>query len=262
MEFVQAKVEEHTLVITILASILDNDVEVRQVGSELLQVLSEEPLGRVLLDFGKVEFMSAAMIGQLYVVYSKCRSLGIDLKAGNVSTTMCDLFNDVQLEDFVGVFSDVNAAKASFGQSAIETKYWDFGLRTDQVRAAAEEGNPIAQYELAKCYELGRGLPHNPTQAFAWFQKASASGNADAQHRLAVGYAYGIATDQNYDEALRWHRAAAAQGQVNSQYAMGMSYHFGIGVEENVGEAKKYYQMAAAQGHRRAIEQLDQLSLA
>ncbi len=254
MSLLETKVEDHVLVVTILESTLKDEGMAKEIGGQLSDLVSDEN-PRILLNLENVEFMSSVMVGQLFVVYGKCRASGIELKMCGVSELMHTVLSLVRMDNFIDILKDIEDGKASFGQSAIETSYWDFGDRSEELRSAAEQGDAVAQFELAQCCEFGRGVSHDPAEAFAWFQKAAEAGHADGQHRLAVAYAYGIATDQNLGEAIRWYRAAAEQGHVESQYALGMSYHYGIGVEENIDEARQWYEKAAAQGHEKSIEE-------
>ena len=53
------------------------------------------------------------------------------------------------------------------------------------LRKAAEEGDPEAQYDLAECYESGTGgVDRDPSQAYAWMQKAAKGGSKLAEWRL------------------------------------------------------------------------------
>ena len=48
-------------------------------------------------------------------------------------------------------------------------------------RAAAERGNPSAQYNLGAMYADGRGVPENHVIAYAWINLAAAQGFGDSQ---------------------------------------------------------------------------------
>ncbi len=52
------------------------------------------------------------------------------------------------------------------------------------LRAAAEQGFPRAQLELAKCYLRGIGLEKNKTEAIRWLRKAAQGGNLKAEKLL------------------------------------------------------------------------------
>jgi hypothetical protein len=93
-----------------------------------------------------------------------------------------------------------------------------------QYRAAAEEGDKVAQFGLACCYAGGtKGL------------------------------------SQNYEEAVKWYRKSADQGYDKAQNNLGHCYEQGHGVPQNYAEAKKWYKKAADQGNSRAKNNLERL---
>jgi len=51
--------------------------------------------------------------------------------------------------------------------------------------AAAKQGQPLAQYDLAYAYEHGLGVPTDPVRAYAWYQRAQRS-NGPARLREAA----------------------------------------------------------------------------
>ncbi len=65
------------------------------------------------------------------------------------------------------------------------------GAREDHAKAASlfksasRKANPTAQFWLAKCFELGKGLPQDIVAARRWYQEAAANGDEQAQKMLA-----------------------------------------------------------------------------
>lgn len=55
----------------------------------------------------------------------------------------------------------------------------------------AEQGNPVAQFNLAMLYHSGSGVPQSETQAIKWYTLAAENGYYKAQEYLAAGYAEG-----------------------------------------------------------------------
>ena len=54
--------------------------------------------------------------------------------------------------------------------------------------AAADQGYARAQYNLARMYAQGHGIPANPAEAGIWYRKAADQGLARAQYALACVY--------------------------------------------------------------------------
>ena len=51
-------------------------------------------------------------------------------------------------------------------------------------RLAAEQGEAIAQFNLANKYFYGQGLPQDYTEAYIWFSLAAAAGHEKAKENL------------------------------------------------------------------------------
>jgi TPR repeat protein len=61
----------------------------------------------------------------------------------------------------------------------------DYAQAVYWYRKAAEQGNDIAENDLAVMYENGAGVVPDVAQAIYWYRKSAAQGNADAQANLA-----------------------------------------------------------------------------
>ncbi|MBF0128571.1 MAG: sel1 repeat family protein, partial [Alphaproteobacteria bacterium] len=80
----------------------------------------------------------------------------------------------------------------------------DVGQAAALYRKPAEQGNPLAQYNLGEAYRSGYGLPQNLSEAANWFAKAAARGNPLAQYRLGVLLLKGQGVALDPAEALLW----------------------------------------------------------
>jgi len=78
--------------------------------------------------------------------------------------------------------------------------------------AAAEQGWPAAQDNLAFMYYNGRGVPLDYPQAAAWTQRAADQGYVPAQTDLGYLYEQGKGVPLNYVTAYTWYQLAAAGG--------------------------------------------------
>src|SRR5512143_870522 len=101
-----------------------------------------------------------------------------------------------------GPFEDVTNA---FNRGDYKTAY-------RLIKPLAEQGLPMAQYNLGIMYYNGQGVPQDYPEAVKWFRKAADQGDADAQFILGVIYTLGQGVPQGYAEALKWFRKAADQG--------------------------------------------------
>lgn len=168
-------------------------------------------------------------------------------------------------------------------------------------KAAAENGHPGAQNQIAAYYHYGVMGEKDEVQAVKWWTKAADQGVTEAQRRLAYAYFNGsggltennskamellIATatkgnvwsqydlgeiylgesaiddiPQNYKEAVKWFKLSADQGNTFAQGYMGDCYYKGLGVEKNYSEAVKWYRKAATDAEFPIGSAMRQLSI-
>ena len=121
------------------------------------------------------------------------------------------------------------------------------------VMAAAERGDPDAQYELAWMYFIGTDVPKDDAKSARWCRRAAEQGHAAAQVMLGSKYEIGdLGMRQDYAEAVWWYRRAAEQGYAPGQFALAGQYREGLGVPQDYTEAVQWYRRAAEQGHPNA----------
>jgi TPR repeat protein len=108
-----------------------------------------------------------------------------------------------------------------------------------------EQGNPIAQYSLGRCFEKGNGVEQNMETAVEWYRKAAADGNATAQFSLGRCFEKGTGAAQNMKSAVEWYTKAALQGNALAQGKLGRCYSKGLGVPQDIGAAVQWYTKAA-----------------
>lgn len=89
-----------------------------------------------------------------------------------------------------------------------------------RYKKEAELGNQKSQYELAVCYEIGKGTTKSEQLAVYWCQKSAEQGYQLAQYRLANYYlkGFGVAYDEN--QAIGWLEKAANQGNKSAEWQL------------------------------------------
>jgi hypothetical protein len=84
---------------------------------------------------------------------------------------------------------------------------YGYAQTADDFIVAAKQGDANAQYGLGWCYETGKGVTKDYSQAVFWHKKAAEQGNANAQYSLGLIYynqgveAEGMSDDKLYNEA-------------------------------------------------------------
>ncbi len=135
----------------------------------------------------------------------------------------------------------------------------DYTSGPSLVRKAADQGQPAAQYRLAKLHERGLGVPRDLEAARQLTESAAQGGNVKAMHDLAVYYAEGEGGPQSYAAAAEWFRKAADYGLTDSQYNLAVLYEAGLGISPSQSEALYWYEVAARQGDDGAPEKVTEL---
>lgn len=118
----------------------------------------------------------------------------------------------------------------------------------ESLRARAEQGDGISQFNLGIMYYQGQGVVQDYAEAARWYRKAAELGVTKAQFNLGVMYAQGRGVARDYAEAARWYRKAAEQGDPGAQFNLGVMYHQGQGVAQDYAEAVRWIRKAAEQG--------------
>ena len=148
------------------------------------------------------------------------------------------------------------AAQAGFPEGASAYNARNYALAMKEIAPLARAGNPDAQHLLGLMYYMGRGVPRDYKQAFAWHIKAAQQGKADAQYVVGAMYYTGNAVPQDQKHAVGWFRKAAEQGNPDAQHALGLMYRYSVaGVPQDAVLAYMLYNLAAAGGHRNAADQ-------
>ena len=135
----------------------------------------------------------------------------------------------------------------------------DYVVAFNLFSQVAEQGNAVAQCELAYMYKQGDGVTQDYGKAAIWYRKAAEQGNAVAQCYLGNMYKFGYGVAKDYEEAVNWYRKAAEQGNAVAQCELAYMYELGYGVAKDYAEAVKWYRKAAEQGNEDAKNALRRL---
>lgn len=124
---------------------------------------------------------------------------------------------------------------------------------SNRMLQAAEQGDPIAQFQLAEAYQNGwNGIPKSLPVAIEWYEKAANQGHAASQMRLGNIHLNGKEVPKNATEAAKWFRKSAAQNNPDAQCQMARMHLAGSGVIKDPVEAYQWAGLAASQGNAAA----------
>ena len=74
-------------------------------------------------------------------------------------------------------------------------------------------GEPYSAHDLSVSFDLGDGVKKDAELSFYWSKLAAENGDSMAQNNLANKYSQGIGTVFNGKKAVEWYRKSCAQGQ-------------------------------------------------
>jgi len=118
----------------------------------------------------------------------------------------------------------------------------------DMIRSLAEQGHPIAQYNLGMILQEGKVAPRAGAQGVEWLRKAADQGLADAQLAMGLAFNSGVDVEEDQAQAVAWYRKAAEQGNWPAQVNLGLAYWAGNGITRDAAEAAVWFRRAAEQG--------------
>ena len=114
--------------------------------------------------------------------------------------------------------ADDQAERFEAGLAAADSG--DYKSALAQWLPLAEEGYETAAYNVAILYRNGWGTEVNPGEALFWFWAAASQGNPDAQFNLATMYERGEGlSEPSPVEAWAWFSLAAQQGHAEAARA-------------------------------------------
>lgn len=82
----------------------------------------------------------------------------------------------------------------------------------DTLLALAQQGHPIAQFNLGVKYDFGQGVDKDPVQAVRWYRLAAAQGHGGAQYNLGGMYFEGVGVQRDLVRATMWFTLSAESG--------------------------------------------------
>ncbi len=135
----------------------------------------------------------------------------------------------------------------------VKTEIFNLSL----TRQAADDGDPIAQFQMGEIYSEGKYLEEDDQQAAIWYRKAALQGNADAQFAMGALYHTGLhAFEENENEARNWYELAADQGNAHGQFMLGMMYLNGTSIKQDYEKSAMWLLKSAKQEVAQAQYQL------
>jgi TPR repeat protein len=137
----------------------------------------------------------------------------------------------------------------------------------EATQAAAEGGDPDAQFALGLKFSTTKGPPVNLEHAAHWYRKAADQDHALAQFNLGIMFARGQGLRQDDTSAVMWIRRSAEGGDAGAQFNLGTRYHRSsmdrnqMDCVESCVEAYKWFRLAADQGYKGSAAACERVTL-
>jgi hypothetical protein len=110
----------------------------------------------------------------------------------------------------------------------------------DDARAAAEQGDAIAQDRIGGMYQHGKGVPQNYVEAVRWYRASAEQGFEWGQSNLGVMYGLGLGVPQNFVLAHMWLNLSVGQGYKEAE--KGREAVAGMMTSAQIAEAQRLAQ--------------------
>lgn len=130
---------------------------------------------------------------------------------------------------------------------------------TEAAKSTASADHMIM---VGAMYLDGRGVPPGQAsdrEALGWFKKAAEKESAVAQTEIGRMYEHGRGVKRNYQIAAVWYRRGANGGDPGGQFRLGRLYEMGLGLPKDSDEAVKWYREAVKNGSNEAADALTRL---
>lgn len=126
----------------------------------------------------------------------------------------------------------------------------DEELANEWFRKAADNGHPIAAYEVGRAHLYGEGAEEDPDRAYSYMKAATEAGHEEARYLLAGMVSSGIGVEADRRKALEMYKELALDGHPEANVYVGVSYFNGEpGIyERDEAEARNWFKRAAELG--------------
>jgi len=141
-------------------------------------------------------------------------------------------------------------AVGSIGPRTSSMAEIEAGAQVASLKIKAENGDAVAQFDLATRYADGRGFDRDPASAIQWFEKAAAQGQAQAEYRLGVIYEKGVGVARDARKARDYYEKAASRGHVRAMHNLAVIEAEGVDGKPDYASAAQWFRRAAEFGVR------------
>ena len=182
-----------------------------------------------------------------------------DVSVGEPSTSWSKLRPDQESQ--LLALANLGDTRSMLGLAYIrlnpEDDRFDPAQAVDFLTRAVEKGSPEAQYELAKLYEQGVGVPRDEARALELYRDAAAQDFADAINDLGfLQFNGGLGLRPNPERALEYFERAADLRHPEAQFNYAALIDDGLIPGKGPSEAASYLYQALRSGSKDVLNLL------
>lgn len=119
-----------------------------------------------------------------------------------------------------------------------------------EIKAAAEQGNRVAQHHLGRVFVLGEGVQPDLKAAFDWIERAATQSYPPSEFIMARFYYTGHGVGQDNAKAFQWAKRAADHGHAEAMALVGLANRTGEGTMPDPSQARLWFEAAVKAGSR------------
>ncbi len=135
-------------------------------------------------------------------------------------------------------------------------KSGDEAAAVEAVERGVRQGDARCKFILGMWSLSGAKEEQNPDEGLRWLRAAANDGLPIAQSCLGLLYASGLVVEQDEQRAARLYRKAAEYGDPLGQTALALASFRGVGIPQNHIDAYQWMSLAAEQGNEEALAYL------
>lgn len=99
-----------------------------------------------------------------------------------------------------------NVSANSYNDGFIDAESGKYKSALSHWGPLADEGHPLAQFNVGLLYHSGDGVGQDEVEAIVWYKKSAENGYYKAQEYLAAGYAEGwFGLNKDVEKAKYWN---------------------------------------------------------
>lgn len=173
-----------------------------------------------------------------------------------------DLHAEIKI--LVDLFLKKFDASTSQSQTIIGMKHFN-SRPAESVKwftIAAENSDPVAQYNLSYCYLHGKGTAKDLKMFIKWVESSADNGQAFAQNDLGLCYYRGFCVEKDYSLAIKYLTLSAEQDTPIAKYNLGQLFeNGGSSMKANMELAIDWYKKASVQKCLQAVVRIGKIYL-